>query len=176
MKKKIVFFDGDGTLWYPKKTKYTKLAHWIYDLPGGYKEHMNHLMLIPGALSVLKKLKKMGIITVLLSTHPHPIEEAEVIINHKVEHFNLKNLFDEFYATRPHDGSKGEFMVKILKRLKIPKSKALMVGDNVPWDYQSAKRVGIDALLIFPEFRKDDIRFKRIKKKIKKLDEVLEFV
>ena len=29
-KKKIVFFDGDGTLWYPKDTRHTEPPHWIY--------------------------------------------------------------------------------------------------------------------------------------------------
>jgi len=59
LEKKIIFFDGDGTLWYPRETKYTKAAHWIYDLPGDYKEHVSYLMLIPGVLSTLKKLKKI---------------------------------------------------------------------------------------------------------------------
>ena len=64
----------------------------------------------------------------------------------------------------------------MVKRLKIAKSKALMVGDNPSWDYWPARGVGIDALLIFPEFRKDDIRFKKIKRKIRNLSEVLEFI
>ena len=28
--KKVVFFDGDGTLWYPKTTKRTAAPHWVY--------------------------------------------------------------------------------------------------------------------------------------------------
>jgi hydroxymethylpyrimidine pyrophosphatase-like HAD family hydrolase len=28
--KKIIFFDGDGTLWYPKKTKYKEHPVWLY--------------------------------------------------------------------------------------------------------------------------------------------------
>ena len=176
MKKSIVFFDGDGTLWYPKKTKYNKAAHWIYKLPGGNTEHMKHLMMIPGVLSVLKKLKKLGIITVLLSTHPHASKEADVIINHKVKHFDLGELFDEVYSTRPHESSKGDFIVDILKRLKVPKSRALMVGDTYVWDYLSAKNKGIDALLIVAEYRKDDFNYKRVRRKIGKLKEVLDYI
>lgn len=176
MKKSIVFFDGDGTLWYPKKTKHTKAAHWIYELPGGINEHVGHLMLVPEALSVLKKLRKMGVITILLSTHPHPPKEADVIINHKVRHFSLEDLFDEIYATRPDKGSKGDFIVDILKRLGVSKSRALMVGDSYIWDYLSARHKGIDALLIVAEHRKDDLRYKRVRRKIKKLPEVLEYV
>ena len=31
--KKIIFFDGDGTLWYPKKTKYKEHPVWLYRDP-----------------------------------------------------------------------------------------------------------------------------------------------
>ena len=29
--KKIIFFDADGTLWYPKSTKYRKHPVWIWN-------------------------------------------------------------------------------------------------------------------------------------------------
>ena len=86
MKKKIIFFDGDGTLWYPKKTKYAKHPVWLYR-DKRFKNHVNHLVMIPSVLSTLKKLKKEGIILIVLSTHPHPPKEADAIINHKIKHF-----------------------------------------------------------------------------------------
>ena len=116
--KKIIFFDGDGTLWYPKKTKHKKGAWWIYKLPGSYKEHNKHLILTPTTFSTLKKLKKKGIITVIISTHPHPPKEAEVILREKIRHFKLKGLFDEVIAT-PDSGfykNKGRTIVKILNK------------------------------------------------------------
>ncbi len=169
MKKKIIFFDGDGTLWHPKKTKYAKHPVWLYK-DKRFKNHTNHLTMTPSALATIKKLEKEGIITVVLSTHPHPPKEADAIIKHKIKHFKLEELFDEIHATREYHGSKGEFVLKVLKRRKIPKSKALMVGDSYKWYYQSAKGVGVDALLIESEY--EPMKHK-VRKTIKKLSDIL---
>ncbi len=168
MKKKIIFFDGDGTLWYPKKTKYTKHPVWLYK-DKRFKNHTNHLVMTPSALTTIRTLKKMGILTIVLSTHPHPPKEADAIINNKIRHFELDKLFDEVHATREHSGSKGEFMVEILRRRKIPKSKALMVGDSYRWDFEPAKENGIDALLIESEY---EPMKKQVAKTIKKLSDI----
>ena len=114
----------------------------------------------------------MGIVTVILSTHPHPPKEADMIIKHKVKHFRLDNVFDEVYATRPYPESKGEFMLKILKRRKIPKSQALMVGDSYIWDYEPATKVRIDALLIRSDYMHEHGAVKSIKNTIKKLSDI----
>lgn len=174
MKKKIVFFDGDGTLWYPKKTKYNKHPIWLYR-DKRFKNHSNHLILTPSALITLKKLKKMGILTVVLSTHPHPPKEADMIINNKIKHFKLDKLFDEVYATRNKgiNKCKGRKIVKILKKKKIPKSKALMIGDSYKWDYKPAKKNGIDALLIESEY---EPMKNKIKRTIKKLSDIFEYL
>jgi len=168
MKKKIIFFDGDGTLWYPKKTRYARHPVWLYK-DRRFKNHISHLMMIPSALSTIRKLKRMGVVTIILSTHPHPPKEADVIIKNKIKHFELEELFDEVHATRAHPESKGEFILKILKRRKIPKSKALMVGDSYTWDYQSANEKGIDALLIESEYEPMKTH---VEKTIKKLSDV----
>ena len=170
MKKKIIFFDGDGTLWYPKKTKYTKHPVWLYK-DSRFKNHTNHLIMTPTSLSTIKKLRKMGIITIILSTHPHPPKEADAIIQHKVKHFKLKDFFDEVYATNADPKDKGKIILKILSKRKIPKSKALMVGDSYKWDYDSAKRVGVDALLINSEYESVEV-----KRTIKKLNEIFEYI
>ena len=175
-KKEIIFFDGDGTLWYPKKTKYQEKPHWIYSLEGTLDDHCKHLMLIPTVLTTLKKLKEYKIYTVLLSTHPHPPEEADAIIQHKIAHFKLRRLFDEIHATREFHASKGEFIAKILKKRGIPKNKALMIGDNYRWDYKPARDVGVDALLVESEYMKNDRQGKRIKKTIKKLSDILNHI
>ena len=161
--KTIIFFDGDGTLWYPIKTKYTVKPHWVYK-DTTIKDYHSHLMLIPTVESTLRKLKKMGIITIILSTHPHEKAEAYKIINKKVKHFNLGELFTEIHATREYHESKGEYMTEILKRLKIPKTKALMIGDNYLWDYKPAKKIGVDALLLESDYMKKDKRIKTIKR------------
>ena len=174
MKKKIIFFDGDGTLWHPKKTKYTKHPVWLYR-DKRFKNHSNHLILTPTALTTLRKLKKMGILTVVLSTSPHSPKEADDIINQKIKHFKLDELFDEVYAT-PDKGinkSKGRKIVKILKKKKIPKSKALMVGDSYKWDFEPAKQNGIDALLIESEY---EPKRKQVKRTIKKLSDIFTYI
>jgi len=174
--KKIVFFDADGTLWYPKKTKYKEKPRWVYLLPGGLKEHKKHFIIIPTVLATLRKLRKMGIVTVLLSTHPFPPKVAAAMIKEKVKHFKVKELFDEVHATRDHYESKGEFMVRILKKRKIPKSQALMVGDNYRWDYRSAKIAGIDAVLIESDYLRNDRYGKNVKQTIKRLSGVFNYI
>ena len=174
--KKIIFFDGDGMLWYPKKTKYQKKPHWIYALGGTLDFYCGLLVMTPTALDTLKKLKERGIITVILSTHPHPPKEADTIIKHKVSHFKLNEFFDEIHATRERQESKGEFIVRILKKHNIPKNRALMIGDSYLWDYKPARNVGVDALLIASDYQKSDKQGKRIQKTIEKLSDVLKYI
>ena len=160
--KRIIFFDGDGTLWYPIKTKHTVKPHWVYQ-DKSIKDYHEHLVLIPTVESTLKKLNKLGIITIILSTHPHKEEEAYRIINNKVKYFKLEKLFTEIHATREYHESKGEYIAKILKRFNIPKSRALMVGNNYLWDYKPARFMGVDALLVQSDYMKKDSRLKTIK-------------
>lgn len=173
--KKIIFFDGDGTLWYPKLTKYTKVPWWVYKAPETAEDPNRHLILTPTTLTTIKRLRAKGIILVILSTHPHPPEEADAILNKKVKHFELDQLFDEIHAARPYRESKGEIMLKILKRRKIPKSKALMVGDKYDWDYLPARKNGIDAVLITSDYEKNHPKW-GISRKIRKLKDVLRYI
>jgi HAD superfamily phosphatase (TIGR01681 family) len=165
--KKIIFLDGDGTLWYPKKTKHTVKPHWVYKDQNIEDYHL-HLMMIPDTIDTLKKLKRLGVITVILSTHPQSKKAAQEILTKKVNYFKINSLFDEVHATEDRYESKGEYIVQILKKLKIPKSKALMVGDNYFWDYKPARNVGVDALLLTSDYMKKDKRIK-IAKSIKDL-------
>jgi len=93
--KRIIFFDGDGTSWYPKLTKYTRKPHWIYNDPKTRDSYHKHLKMTPTTLGTLKKLHKKGIKLIILSTHPQPPHEADAIIKGKVKHFKLDNIFDE---------------------------------------------------------------------------------
>lgn len=163
IQKRIIFFDADGTLWYPTKTKHTELPHWLY-LDKSIQDHHPHLMLIPTVESTLRKLKKLGVITVILSTHPHEKVEAYRILNKKVAHFKLEELFTEVHATREHYASKGEYITEVLNRLNIPKTKALMIGDNYKWDYKPARNIGVEALLVESDYMKKDKRLKTIEK------------
>ncbi len=173
MKKKIIFFDADGTLWHPRVRKIHQSPYYIYRLPISETEMSDRLKITPTTLKTLKKLRAIGIITIILSTHPHPPKEADIILKNRVKHLKLDHLFDEVYPTTVAKHSKGIFIKRILKRRKIKKSAALMVGDSYHWDYKSAKNVGIDALLVESHYMKIQYpETKRAKKTIKKLSDI----
>ncbi len=146
--KKIIFFDGDGTLWYPKSTKRNIKPHWIYDDLPKSRDYLKHLILTPHVFNTLKKLKQRGMILVAISTHPHARLEADMHMGHKIKHFKLDTLFDHVYTARPFPWGKGKVIESFLKKTKIPKSKAVLVGDSYRWDYLSAKKVGVDCILV----------------------------
>jgi phosphoglycolate phosphatase-like HAD superfamily hydrolase len=172
--KKIIFFDGDGTIWYPKNTKRKIVPHWIYSDKKIGDKYLEHLILTPSTLTTLKKLKKLGIILILLSTHPHPPKEADMLLKGKVRHLKLERLFDEFYSSRDYPEGKGELIVRILKKKHIPKSKALMVGDSYRYDYLSAKKVGVDVFLIKSEYMA--AKGRRVRKVIKRLGDIFKIL
>ncbi len=152
--KTIIFFDGDGTLWYPKKTKRTIAPHWIYRDAAIGEKYLDHMVLTPSAITTLKKLKKTGSLLIILSTHPQPKKEADVALDTKIRHFKLETLFDEVHTARAVPTGKGKVIEQVLKRRRIQKSKALMVGDNYEWDYLAARRIGVDALVLQSDYLK----------------------
>jgi len=176
MNKKIVFFDGDGTLWYPKTTKHKEKPHWIYRNDKTKDNPNPHLELLPNVVKTLKKLKKLGIIIVILSANPHSSKIANKMMKDKVEHFNLNHLFDEVHATPPVMEAKGQFIIEILNKLHLNKKDALMVGESYLCDCKSARNVGVDSLLIDSQYRKDCPSGSKAKRVIKKLIDVLDYI
>lgn len=174
--KKLIFFDGDGTIWYPESTKHTIAPHWIYSDKKIGNDYLKHLIIIPAALEILKKLKKLGIKMVLLSTHPHSPKEATKLLKSKVKKFDISNFFDDYHASKDSPDEKGKLMEKILRAKGIPKSNALMVGDSYRYDYLSAQKVGIDALLLKTPYMKHPPRGKKISKTINNIKEVLNYI
>lgn len=158
--KKIIFFDGDGTIWYPRASKRSKAPHWIYSDESIGDNYLAHLILTPLALATLKKLKKMGIMLILLSTYSYLPKEADILQEAKIKHFKLEEIFDDFYTSRDKRLGKGEAIVRILNKKHIPKSQALMVGDSYRFDYLSARKVGVDAFLIKSDYMKHPPRKK----------------
>lgn len=139
------------------------MPDWVY-IDKNIKDYHPHLMVIPTVVSTLKKLKRIGILTIILSTHPHEVEEAYIRLNQKVAHFRLREFFTEVHATREYHKSKGEYIAKILQKYDIPKTQALMVGDNYLWDYKPARDIGVDALLMQSDYMKKHKRLKTIRK------------
>ena len=172
--KKIIFFDGDGTIWYPKETKRKIKPHLIYSDKKIGDKYLEHLILTTSALSSLNKLKRLGIILILISTHPHSKKEADVLLKEKVMYLKLENIFDEFYTSRDYPEGKGEVITGVLKKKHIPKYKALLIGDSYRYDYLSAKGVGVDCLLIKSEYM--SAKGRRVKGIIKNLSDIIEIV
>ncbi len=134
------------------------------------------MIVIPSVLGTLQKLKKKGIVMVILSAHPHSPKEAAEVLKAKIDHFKIGGFFDSFYASKADPDQKGKMILKILKEMRIPKSRALMIGDSYRYDYRSARKVGVDALLIKTPYMKHPPRGPRISKTIQSIKEVLTYI
>lgn len=174
--KKIVFFDADGTLWYPKSTKRSKNPIWIHIEMKEIGKIRENLTLIPGVRETLAGLKKKGIRLVVLSVSPRPPREAQKILQGTLKKFRIFDFFDEVHATKPYFESKGEYMAKIIKKYKIKKSEALMVGDIYLWDFASARRVGIEAVLFKHAYDPKPHHYNKVKSKLGNFKEVLDYI
>lgn len=149
MKKKIVFLDGDGTIWYPKSTKRTQKPHWIYHDPATKDNYLEHLELAPKLKETAEKLKEKGIYLVVISANPYAEDIAIKEIKERLEHFGLINLFHSYRSSAgDNPEGKAEIMLEIIGALGLEKSDALMVGDSYFYDYLAAKNVGVDAFFI----------------------------
>jgi FMN phosphatase YigB (HAD superfamily) len=85
-------------------------------------------------------------------------------MNAKMEYLKLNKLFDAIYTARPYPWGKGKVMVSVLKKLDIPKSRAILIGDSYIYDYVSAKVVGIECMLLnTPYLEIPDSKASRIK-------------
>ena len=176
MNKNIIFFDGDGTLWYPKTTKHKEAPHWLYAKYPEPQDYLKHLVLTPSILKVLNTLKKRGVTLIALSTHPHTRQEADIRMQGRIKHLKLDKIFDEIYTARPYPWGKGKVMLSVLKKKGIPKTKALLVGDSYLYDYCSAKTVGIECLLIATPYTEYTLRSKKRINTIANLKQLLDLI
>src|SRR3989344_5208818 len=173
MKKKIIFFDGDGTLWYPSLTKWAKVPYWIYSDKEIGKDYLGHLELTPGAKETLEELKKERVKLFLLSIIPFPQSEAQRELEKKVNYWGIQSYFEEVIAVLNDPAEKGKIIQSILEKRNVLKSEALLVGDSYRYDYLSAEGVGVDAVLIAAEYRKD---LGQAKETIKALPELINYL
>lgn len=174
--KKIVFFDADGTLWYPKSTKRKKNPIWIHIEIKDIGKIRKNLILVPGVKETLKKLKRKGVKLAVLSASPLSQKKAQKKLEGTLEKFGILNFFDEVHATKPYFESKGEHMTKIIKKYKIKKSEALMVGDIYLWDFVSAKKAGIKAILFKHMYDPMPHHYKKIRSIVSNFNEVMDYV
>jgi len=155
IKKRILFLDGDGTLWYPSTTKRTQKPHWVYYDEKTKDNYLEHIELIPGTKEALELFHKKGVYLVVISANPYSEEVAIKKIRERLDHFGLSGLF---YACRASKGDdpkgKTTIMLEIIEELGLTKKDALMVGDSYFYDYLAAKENGIDAFFIENEVSK----------------------
>jgi len=174
--KKIIFFDGDGTLWYPKLTKYEKKPDWIYENPKTRVNPKAHLELTPNALETVEELHGGGFVLGILSASPRLPDHANRVLRDKVKYFGLEGFFEEVHATQRYQACKGDYIVEILARRGLPKRNALMIGDNYDWDYNSAQKQGVDAVLIESRYQKEHPKGRRVRRTIAELRDVLNYI
>lgn len=152
--KKVVFFDGDGTLWYPESTKRTVAPHWIYE----HDDPWSHLVPTPRTAETLQRLGEINVRRVLLSTCPLPEEEALASRRRAARQVGIEHLLDDIQVAPVYPAGKGERIVALLQRYDLLAVDALMVGDTLAWDYMSAQNVGVDALHIASSYQDEQAR------------------
>jgi len=162
-KKRVVFFDGDGIIWYPRGRKKETPPYLIYRKYKKERDYLPRLKLAYGIVKTLKKLKKEGKTLILISTMPYDSVKANKLLDNKIRYFKLDNIFHEWYAIENIQEAKGLFMVELLKEKNILKKHALIVGDSYRYDYLSAKKVNIEALLLENPYTKIFPKAKNIK-------------
>ena len=174
--KKIIFFDGDGTLWYPKTTKRRVKPFWIYLNEETKDNFLDHLEVAPEVVKTLATLKDKGIKLIILSTHPDKLENAGDVLKSKVDHFDLHRLFDEYHVTAEYPEAKGEKIVELLEKFDLTQKDALMVGDSYRWDIEPAINSGIDAVLIDSDYNKEHLDNEPAKNVIAEINEILNYI
>lgn len=173
--KRIIFFDGDGTLWYPKSTLRTRPPQWIYQA-GVFEDPVSELIATPGASEILQALGEMAIRRVLLSASPLPEQEAIADRIRVAQQVGIYHLLDEIQVTPGSREGKGAKIIGLLARDGLNKEDALMIGDTLDWDYQSAVDTGVDGLLLTTGYHQNGIESLRGDRLIRQLDEVLDYI
>ena len=150
--KKVIFFDGDGTLWYPETTKRTIAPHWVY-LDKTISDPYELFVPTPTVAETLTQLGELSIKRVLLSTSPLPEEEAIMSRIKATKQVDVHHLLDDIQVAPEYPAGKGERIMALLKAYGLEPEDALMVGDTFSYDYQSAQDVGVEGLLIRSEYQ-----------------------
>ena len=119
----------------------------------------------PETIDTLKALKAKKIKLAIVSNAPHGnVEEA-------IEKFGMKDLFDAVIVSHEEGKLKTEGLFDIaLKKLKIKKDSAIVVGDSLETDIKGADAAGIKGYLIDRRGKREYVN------KIASLTDVLKIV
>ena len=175
--KHIIFLDGDGTLWYPAKTKRGDVTHWIYLDPETKDNYLSHMELCPHVYETVAGLYAYGFTLVLISMSPKPQAEAREEHRQKLEHFNLFPFFEEWYAAPDKDPEgKARIMKTVLEEHNLSVTNATMVGDSIKYDYQPAVDMGMESYLIESDMAPDADNAKRDTSQLNTISEVHDLI
>lgn len=155
--KEVIFFDGDGTLWYPRTSLRTRKPHWVY-LDETVADPIAEMVATPKAEATLRQLGERGIRRVLMSTSP--LEEEEALAHRRAiaEHVGILDLLDDINVAPEVVNGKAQRIAAWLLRHNVAPERALMVGDTYQWDIVAANSVGVEGLLLDSEHEAEVIR------------------
>ncbi len=157
---KIYFFDGDGTLWYPKTTQHNEKPYLVYEDPNYRPERFSEFFeLTPGAKDTLQRLHDTGAMLVLVSTH-HTDDAAEATSDKifKARALGIDGLFDQILSAPNRHEGKAEVITQVLEAEGCAPADALMVGDLYNWDYAPAQSIGVPARLLRTPYQEEYAR------------------
>jgi hydroxymethylpyrimidine pyrophosphatase-like HAD family hydrolase len=176
--KKIIFFDATGTLWYPKTTRNNNDPGWVYRDAKTKATVHEHLIMLPTAKTTLKRLNRMGVRCVIVSAVPYPLYKSKAQLEKTIKHFGVGGLIWEYHTVNMVDGSsKAKLIERLLKKLKIKKNEALMVGDGYWPDYKFVRKRRIQALLMDSKYQNSRAwQIRKAKHRIYKLSEIIKFL
>jgi len=125
---------------------------------------------MPGAITVLSRLKKRGKILAVASNRPSLYTNILLTRLKLKKYFKLVCCGDELKDLKPHP----KMINTIIKRFKVNKQEAVYIGD-MDIDLETAKRAGIDAVFITTgsSSLKDVLKYKD-KKVISNLEKLLQ--
>lgn len=114
-KPKVIFFDGDGTLWYPRSTLRTRKPHWVY-LDETIIDPIAEMIVTPKTITTLQQLGDLGVARILLSTCP--LEETAALAHRKAiaEHVGVFDLLDEIKVAPEIVNGKSEIIAEWLTK------------------------------------------------------------
>ncbi len=121
--------------------KYKKKPYEKYVAAGIYGYHITkaQIMPYPQVPRVLLKLRENGF-KLYVATQGIALKQWD-----KLFRLHIANYFNDVFVSDKKDE---KFYNKIIKKLSVPASQALMVGNNLKTDILPAKKVGINTLFL----------------------------
>ena len=149
MKKiKLISFDGDGTLRYPKTTTTTQKPHRIYEIYPQVDEANAQLILIPGTIELLEYCRGQWVIMILLSTNPNEVDIADQQVLYRSQLLWVDQYFDHILSARDYVASKWEILQRLADQHKIDYNQILHIWDSYMRDYASTADCNMNTVLI----------------------------